>query len=506
MIRFNSAVVVCTLLLSACGSGGSEPTADNAGSISLGTNNTTIDSGPISTGGTEESTVTGTDFGTTDGGTGADDAGSTDGGTGDAGSTDSGVSSGDDASGIPVSGDLPASTDGSVADAELASSPTALPEPERDITAGTLTAADYDDNLNPGLYHRYASNYLQNGGNSIDIPFLDMTSRISITVFDQNGKHYEGAQIQLSNANENILTRTSNASGMVHLFAGLDELPDTFEVRVTGLFGNEISDTFSRSDAVESGSINVTLPEVRFANGATVLDKPIDLLFAIDTTGSMGDELDYLKDELQSIISEAFEDQRANFNIALLLYRDDGDDYVVHTHNFTNDLAQVQRDLDGESYGGGGDYPEAMDQAMQRALTLNWQQDSHKIMFLIADAPPHANKMRATWNAAREAQQRNIHVVPVAASGVAEDAEYIMRNMAALTGSRYVFLTDDSGVGNPHAEPDVDCYVVTQLNRLMARIVVHLVSGERLEPTDNEIIRRVGNYNNGKCEVDVQQQ
>ena len=38
-----------------------------------------------------------------------------------------------------------------------------------------------------------------------------------------------------------------------------------------------------------------------------------------------------------------------------------------------------------------------------------------------------------------------------------------MRAMAAATQSRYLFLTDDSGIGNPHAPPAIDCYRVTKL-------------------------------------------
>jgi len=92
-----------------------------------------------------------------------------------------------------------------------------------------------------------------------------------------------------------------------------------------------------------------------------------------------------------------------------------------------------------------------------------------------------------------------IHIVPVAASGVADEAEYIMRAMAAVTQGRYLFLTDDSGVGNTHAEPTIDCYLVTRLDGLIRRVVQGLLTGERVEPEANEVIREVGNYDNGVC-------
>ncbi|HMN53788.1 MAG TPA: VWA domain-containing protein, partial [Sphingopyxis sp.] len=88
---------------------------------------------------------------------------------------------------------------------------------------------------------------------------------------------------------------------------------------------------------------------------------------------------------------------------------------------------------------------------------------------------------------------------PVAASGVADKAEYAMRAMAAATQSRYLFLTDDSGVGNPHAPPAIDCYLVTRLDALVRRVIDSQISGRRIEPNDKEIIRSVGKYDAGKC-------
>jgi hypothetical protein len=74
-----------------------------------------------------------------------------------------------------------------------------------------------------------------------------------------------------------------------------------------------------------------------------------------------------------------------------------------------------------------------------------------------------------------------------------------MRAVAAATQSRYIFLTDDSGIGNPHAEPDVDCYVVTQLATAIRRVLASQISGERVEPDPREVIRVMGRYDHGRC-------
>ena len=71
--------------------------------------------------------------------------------------------------------------------------------------------------------------------------------------------------------------------------------------------------------------------------------------------------------------------------------------------------------------------------------------------------------------------------------------------MAALTQSRYLFLTNDSGVGLAHQEPDVPCYVVTRLDGLIERVVASLLVGRRVEPRAGDVIRATGDYDRGVC-------
>jgi len=434
-------------------------------------------------------------------------ASATDGGSADAGFADAGVS--DAAS---DGGSVDAGTSGAVApeSVEAVSSDIARPpsviidiiEPDPVFQAGSLTAADYDDQLNPHLYQTYASDYLQTNGARLDVPYLDLSNRIGIHVTDQQGLRYGGVRIDITDANGQIISLETPASGITYVYNDLDKLPEQFTIRASGRFGTAIDKTIDLAQ-VGSGNarIDIVIPEDSAPAAATRLATGLDIMFVIDTTGSMGDELDYIKTELKSIINAIPSNYLATApNIGLTFYRDKGDDYVVRANGFNNDISSVQSTLNNETHDGGGDYPEAMDQALHEAIDANWQQDSHKILFLIADAPPHDDKMRATWNAAEQARAKNIHIVPVAASGVGDEAEYLMRSIAAFTNSRYLFLTDDSGYGNPHAEPKVDCYVVTQLNNMMIRVINSLIAGERQEPTDNEIIRTVGNYDKGVCE------
>lgn len=74
-------------------------------------------------------------------------------------------------------------------------------------------------------------------------------------------------------------------------------------------------------------------------------------------------------------------------------------------------------------------------------------------------------------------------------------------NSPELLQHRYIFLTDDSGIGNGHAEPNIDCYVVTRLDQLIARVLAGIVGGHRVEPKQGEIIRTVGSYDRGRCKT-----
>jgi hypothetical protein len=109
--------------------------------------------------------------------------------------------------------------------------------------------------------------------------------------------------------------------------------------------------------------------------------------------------------------------------------------------------------------------------------------------------------MRLAFDAVEVARAKRVQIIPVASSGVDDRAEYFMRASATLTQSRYVFLTDDSGIGNPHAEPDVACYVVTSLASTIRRVLDSQLSGHRIEPAEQEVVRVNGIYDHGKCDL-----
>lgn len=228
----------------------------------------------------------------------------------------------------------------------------------------------------------------------------------------------------------------------------------------------------------------------------------LDVAVLFDTTGSMGDELTYLQTEIDAIaqsIAEKFPSATARYG--LVAYRDQGDAYVTRKFDFTASLAEFQSSLSAQGAGGGGDYPEAVAEGLEQVNGLSWRSEPNvaRVTFWIADAPAHTHKAAQAKAAILGAVQNDIHVYPVAASGTDPRAEYTMRTTAQLTGGRYIFLTDDSGIGGSHAEPHIPCYVVTRFDRALVRMVESEMTGTHVFAPQAEVLRTVGTPVDGKC-------
>lgn len=355
------------------------------------------------------------------------------------------------------------------------------------VQSGLLTAGDYDDLLNPRAYAAYASTVLQAAGR--DLPFVDTRSRISLKVTGSDGRPVPFARVTVQRRGA-PLALTSTTDGVVSFYPAFDKVAGRARVSVTSLAGSAATTV-----DVDRGPQNIGISLARTAPAVGALD----LALVIDTTGSMGDEISYLQAELDAIVARIRRNAgNVDIRVGLVAYKDVGDEYVVKSFGMARGNA-ARNALATLEAGGGGDMPEAVDQAMTAASRLPWRQDAVKVMLLVADAPPHDERLATTLAATQELRTRGVQIVPVAASGVDDTAQYVMRTMSAMTQGRYVFLTDDSGVGNPHAEPQVSCYLVTRLDGLVARIVASFVTGRRVEPRPEDIIRQVGQYNHGRC-------
>src|ERR1044071_3265003 len=120
----------------------------------------------------------------------------------------------------------------------------------------------------------------------------------------------------------------------------------------------------------------------------------LEMVFVLDTTGSMGGLIEGAKQRIWGIVNEVMQSaSHPAVRVGLVAYRDRGDEYVTKVLPLTNDLDQVYSTLMGYRAEGGGDSPEDVRRALADGVhQAGWSKTSPsiaQIMFLVGDAPPH---------------------------------------------------------------------------------------------------------------------
>lgn len=362
----------------------------------------------------------------------------------------------------------------SAADApEPAPSPFARPlRPRPDTTP--VTAGVVDDNADFGAYLAFRGRHA-----GLTVRDRDVSERYRLTVHDQAGRPVPDADVRLFAAGrEQPLWARTDAGGQVWLHpraAGL--AGNLFEVQVSkpGAGGEGTLQGRALLQRGQRDQLQITLDGAQ-APAPTRLD----LVFLIDATGSMADEIGKLRDSMRVMADEiARLPSRPSICYGLVAYRDRGDDFFVRGLDFTDDLGAFQQGLAAVQAGGGGDTPEALNEALHTAVhRLSWRGgDATRLVLLVADAPPHLD-YGAPWydDDMQGALARGIKLLTIGASGLDRGGEYVFRQLAQYTGGRFVFLTyadarrPGSGPGRETVH-DVDNYSVQTLDRLVVRLV-----------------------------------
>lgn len=176
----------------------------------------------------------------------------------------------------------------------------------------------------------------------------------------------------------------------------------------------------------------------------------IEVAFVLDTTGSMAGLIDGAKRKIWSIANGIIDvNPDADIRMALIGYRDLGDEYVVKTHDMSGDLQGLYGHLTRFVADGGGDTPESVNEALDAAVhDLAWTDDDNvrRIIFLVGDAPPHMDYANSPnyRHVIRDARDRGIIVNTVQAGADPVTAEF-WQDMAALGDGRYFAIPQDGG-------------------------------------------------------------
>ncbi|MGZ4798855.1 MAG: vWA domain-containing protein [Acidimicrobiia bacterium] len=385
--------------------------------------------------------------------------------------------------GAPASGTAGGAASGksSMAETDGAASTAVAPDAPTTSTpqSAALRAGSVDDNEKWTDYLLYRQEFLRSGAQVHDV---DVSGRRIVTVKNAAGHPVLGATVRLLQGDTVLAEAKTHADGRVFLFPPATDASG----------GQQQQTRLPYRVVVDHGSAHAEVPVTGATELGVTLDSgsanakvSLDVMFIIDATGSMGDEIEQLKANIVSISDQLAKlPTKPDIRFATTVFRDRGDAFVTRTFDFTSDVGAFQTALRAIEADGGGDVPESVNAAVSDAIHKpSWRGgDTVSLAFLVGDAAPHLDYANDADYAKEvfEAAKRGIKIEPIASSGLDDQGEYIFRQLAELTGGRFSFLTygaagaPEPGDSTPNHVKD---YSVLSLDDLVVRLV-----GDELAP------------------------
>ena len=330
--------------------------------------------------------------------------------------------------------------------------------------AGVLTAGEWNDLDHWDFWSGLMAS--QDYGDMSAYWGMYTPRRVAVRVADATGKRLPAVRVVLEQKQRAVWSTLTDNQGEANLWI------DPFHAQAGTDHLVLVVDGVPQASAPKLTPWNVQQEEaeVNFVilDKARPVEKRADIAFIVDATGSMGDEIDFLKKDL------------VNIRTGTVFYRDEEDDYLTKFSPFTEDYRKTIQYIAMQRASGGGDLPEAVHTALEAGLqNLAWNASARaRIAFLVLDAPAHQDHqgvIESLQASVREYAKQGIKLIPVFCSSPSKDCEFMCRFFAVLTGGTYVFLTDDSGVGGDHIEPSVGSFQVEPLNDLLVRLIAKYI-------------------------------
>lgn len=346
----------------------------------------------------------------------------------------------------------------------------------------TVTAGMVDDNADFGEYLAYRQRQGQ-----LPVRARDISERYLLEVTDAQGHPVHDAEVavQRPGVAQPLMWARTDTAGRVWIHPRAFMSPESGSERTLGV---AVRKGGMQSRALllrgQSQAVQVRLGPVAHA------PVRLDLVFLVDATGSMGDEIAKLKNSMRAMAQQIAQlPGQPDVCYGLVAYRDRGDAYVTRSHDFVDDLGAFQQQLANVQAHGGGDTPEALNEALHEVVHgLSWRAQAARMVVLVADAPPHLDYGGPQYDRDMQAAlSKGIKLFAVGASGLDPVGEYVYRQMAQYTAGRFVFLTyrdashPGSGPGTQTVH-DVKQYSVQTLDKLIVRLVGDELSKLRRGP------------------------
>ena len=341
---------------------------------------------------------------------------------------------------VEESGDTPdGSFTGATAASRVASRDGVIP------SSSGLKAGFADDNRQYGYFLNFLDEYSE-------VPHYDLevNERIIIQILDNSGKPVSNAEVAVELAGQVVARGVSLADGTFQFNPSSGSYAAMgYRASVSTTVG-DAGMQFAR-DGLRKVTLDLGRPRV-IPNPV-----PLDILFILDTTGSMGEEIQRLRATIE-LIHLNLTSMRTNPDVrfGMVLYKDTGDEYDTKIVPLTDDLEAFRSSLELVEASGGGDTPEDLQSALERTMHgIDWNPDGIRLGFIITDAPPHLDyDQEYTYaDASAEARERGIKLFCVGTGGLPLAGEYVLRQIAQYTGGKYIFLTYGESGESEGGEP-----------------------------------------------------
>ncbi|MBL7075551.1 VWA domain-containing protein [candidate division KSB1 bacterium] len=244
-----------------------------------------------------------------------------------------------------------------------------------------------------------------------------------------------------------ILGSLTTGGKKVRLDAHILEVKSGSIIHAEKVFGSKIEGIFDMVDQLTTRLI-ADLMGVEITEAGTSPQSPhIDVVFILDSTGSMGDEISAVKERIRTMVDDIRQGiPPPVVRYGMVDYKDRGDPYIVKKFRLTEDVQAFINHLNGIAASGGGDDPESVNEALHEAIwSMDWdlRPGVSKIAFLIGDAPPHMD-YRDDYDYRKEmeeANKRHISIHTIACSGISQEGVDVYKYVSGKTNGNFAFLT-----------------------------------------------------------------